>query len=144
VGTIFHHTHLPLNKWFLALSILLNSKKAISNAQLGRDLGLPYKTAWSLASRIRSAMLTDAEQKTLFKDIVETDATRTGAKPRKGGPTGGEQGSKTSSRTKRVLVRSVSQRRSRAGIHSLDQTVFGPSKLEICIAQEPNLVGGAQ
>src|SRR5208282_2555444 len=38
VGTIFHHTHLPLQKWFLAISIILNAKKGIAARQLGRDL----------------------------------------------------------------------------------------------------------
>src|ERR1700722_450189 len=39
VGTIFQHSHLPLQTWFLALAIMLNAKKNVSNAQLGRDLG---------------------------------------------------------------------------------------------------------
>src|SRR5688572_28867573 len=67
VGTIFHHTHLPLQTWFLALAIMLNAKKNVSNAQLSRDLGLPYKTAWALALHIREAMLTDPEQQRLFQ-----------------------------------------------------------------------------
>ena len=28
VGTIFHHTHLPLQKWFLAIMLMLNAKRA--------------------------------------------------------------------------------------------------------------------
>src|SRR5882757_8602987 len=38
VGTIFHQTHLPLQKWFLAISLILNAKKGISSRQLARDL----------------------------------------------------------------------------------------------------------
>lgn len=83
VGTIFHHTHLPLQTWFLALAIMLNAKKNVSNAQLARDLNLPYKTAWSLALRIRAAMMLDPEQKRLFHGIVEMDETYIGGKPRK-------------------------------------------------------------
>lgn len=83
VGTIFHHTHLPLQTWFLALAIMLNAKKNVSNMQLSRDLGLPYKTAWSLALRIREAMLTDPAQRRLFQGIVEMDETYIGGKPRK-------------------------------------------------------------
>jgi transposase-like protein len=92
VGTIFHHTHLPLQTWFLALAIMLNAKKSVSNAQLGRDLGLPYKTAWSLSLRIRQAMLTDPEQKRLFNGIVEMDETYVGGKPRKGNTGSSGQG----------------------------------------------------
>jgi transposase-like protein len=84
VGTIFHHTHLPLQTWFLAIAIMLNAKKNISNLQLSRDLNLPYKTAWSLALRIRIAMLSDPAQKRLFHGIVEMDETYIGGKPRKG------------------------------------------------------------
>lgn len=83
VGTIFHHTHLPLQTWFLAMAIMLNAKKNVSNAQLARDLNLPYKTAWSLALRIRTAMVTDPAQAQLFKGIVEMDETYVGGKPRK-------------------------------------------------------------
>lgn len=83
VGTIFHHSHLPLQTWFLAMAIMLNAKKNVSNAQLARDLDLPYKTAWSLALRIRTAMATDPEQTKLFEGIVEMDETYVGGKPRK-------------------------------------------------------------
>lgn len=83
VGTIFHHTHLPLQTWFLAMALMLNAKKNISNAQLARDLDLPYKTAWTLALRIRTAMFTDPAQKRLFQGIVEMDETYVGGKPRK-------------------------------------------------------------
>src|SRR5205085_1884172 len=58
------------------------------------DLGLPYKTAWSLAHRIREAMLSDPAQAELFKGIVEMDETFVGGKPRKGNERkGGGEGS---------------------------------------------------
>jgi len=81
VGTIFHHTHLPLQKWFLAISLILNAKKGIASRQLARDLELPVKTAWFLNMRIRQAMRAD---KSLLKGIVEMDETYIGGKPRKG------------------------------------------------------------
>jgi len=97
VGTIFHHTHIPLPTWFLALAIMLNAKKNISNAQLSRDLGLPYKTTWSLALRIREAMKTDPAQNRLFHGIVEMDEAYIGGKPRKGnaGSSGEAAGNKS-------------------------------------------------
>jgi transposase-like protein len=84
VGTIFHHTHLPLQTWFLAIALMLNAKKNLSNSQLARDLNLHYKTAWKLALRIRTAMLNDPKQERLFHGIVEMDETFIGGKPRKG------------------------------------------------------------
>jgi len=80
VGTIFHHTHLPIQKWLLAIALILNAKKGISSRQLARDLELPVKTAWSLSHRIRKAMKQDGE---LLSGIVEMDETYIGGKPRK-------------------------------------------------------------
>ena len=80
VGTIFHDSHLPLQKWFLAISLMLNAKKGISSRQLARDLELPVKTAWSMNHRIRKAMKQDNG---LLSGIVEMDETYVGGKPRK-------------------------------------------------------------
>jgi transposase-like protein len=80
IGTIFHDTRLPLQKWFLAISLMLNAKKGISSRQLARDLELPVKTAWSLSHRIRNAM---QEDQGLLSGIVEMDETYIGGKPRK-------------------------------------------------------------
>jgi transposase-like protein len=55
-GTIFHDTHLPLWKWFLATYLLCESKKGMSANQISRTLGVSYKTAWYLCHRIRAAM----------------------------------------------------------------------------------------
>ena len=79
VGTIFFDSRLPMQKWFLAIALMLNAKKGISSRQLARDLELPVKTAWSLAHRIRKAMKDDG---TLLTGIVEVDETYIGGKPR--------------------------------------------------------------
>lgn len=81
VGTIFHHTHLPLQKWFLALSLILNAKKGISSRQLARDIEVTKNTAWSMQMRIREAMI---DQGTLLSGVIEMDETYIGGKPRKG------------------------------------------------------------
>lgn len=80
VGTIFHHTHLPLQKWFLAISLVLNAKKGISARQLSRDLEVNKNTAWYMGMRIRKAMF---EQGELLRGVVEMDETYIGGKPRK-------------------------------------------------------------
>jgi transposase-like protein len=56
VGTIYERSHIPLTKWFLATHLLCSSKKGMSAHQLGRMLGMPYKTAWFMAHRIREGM----------------------------------------------------------------------------------------
>ena len=83
VGTIFHHTHLSLQKWFLAISLILNAKKGVSALQLSRDLKVNKNTAWRIAMQIRRAM-TQAEQREMLTGIVEMDETYVGGKPRKG------------------------------------------------------------
>jgi transposase-like protein len=81
VGTIFHKTHLDLQKWFLAISLILNAKKGMSARQLARDLEVNRNTAWYMGMRIRKAMF---EDKDLLQGIVEMDETYIGGKPRKG------------------------------------------------------------
>ena len=42
-GTVFHGTKISLQKWFLALGLILNAKKGVSSHQLARDLELNQK-----------------------------------------------------------------------------------------------------
>ena len=51
VGTIFHHTHMPLQKWFLAVMLILNARKGLSSMQLSRDLKVNKNTAWRIVCR---------------------------------------------------------------------------------------------
>ena len=85
VRTIFHHTHMPLQKWFLAASIILNAKKGVSARQLARHLKVNRNTAWRIAMKIREAMA-EREHRELLHRIVEMDETYIGGKPRKSGP----------------------------------------------------------
>lgn len=72
VGTIFHHTHLPCQKWFLAVVLMLNAKKGLSGRQLSRDLKVNKDTAWRISMKIREAMEEPA-QKELLTGLVEMD-----------------------------------------------------------------------
>lgn len=56
VGTVFEGSHVPLNKWLMAIHLMCASKKGISAHQLHRMLGVQYKTAWFMCHRIREAM----------------------------------------------------------------------------------------
>lgn len=55
-GTLFHDSHLPLQKWFAAIALMCEGKKGISANQMKRHLGVTYKTAWFMCHRIRKAM----------------------------------------------------------------------------------------
>jgi transposase-like protein len=72
-GTIFKDTHLSLQKWFVAIYLMIESKKGMSANQMKRTLNVSYKTAWYLCHRIRAAMLTEAGKQ--LKGIVEVDET---------------------------------------------------------------------
>ena len=54
-GTLFHDSHLPLQKWFMAMALISEAEK-VSALQVGRHIGVAYKTAWHLCHRIRKAM----------------------------------------------------------------------------------------
>lgn len=87
-GTIFHDSHLPLWKWFLAIYLMTESKKGISANQLSRSLAVSYKTAWYLCHRIRKAIV-ELKDKPMLDGIVEVDETYVGGKydrRRKRGP----------------------------------------------------------
>lgn len=77
-GTVFHDSHLPLWKWFLATYMMVESKKGMSANQLKRTLGVSYKTAWYLCHRIRSAM--DVANPVLLSGTIEVDETYVGGK----------------------------------------------------------------
>jgi transposase-like protein len=55
-GTIFHDSHLPLNKWFSAIALLCDSKRDMTVNQLRVELGVQYKTAAHVTSRVRQAI----------------------------------------------------------------------------------------
>ncbi len=82
VDSIFHDTHLPLWKWFLATMLLCESKKGMSSCQIQNSLGVSYKTAWYLTHRIRAAMQ-EVEPRQKLSGTVEVDETYVGGKPRR-------------------------------------------------------------
>jgi len=79
-GTIFHDTHLPLTKWFLATFLICQSRKGMSANQLKRMLRINYRTAWYLCHRIRHAMAEANPEK--LDGVVEMDETYIGGKRR--------------------------------------------------------------
>jgi hypothetical protein len=82
-GTVYERSHIPLHKWLLAFRLMASSKKGISAHQLGRTLGITYKSAWFMAHRVREAMADPApspmggEGKT-----IEADETYIGKRKR--------------------------------------------------------------
>lgn len=75
-GTIFHKSSTPLTLWFHALFLFYVSKNGISAAELSRQLGVGYKTAFRMGHQIRSVMKDEG----LLSGIVEVDETYIGGK----------------------------------------------------------------
>jgi transposase-like protein len=56
VGTIFEDSPIALDKWLIALWMLVNCKNGISSYEVGRDLGITQKSAWFVLHRLRLAL----------------------------------------------------------------------------------------
>lgn len=57
-GTIFHQSHIPLQKWFWAIFLMATSSKGISMLNLRRHLGIKsYRAVWLMGHKIRHAMI---------------------------------------------------------------------------------------
>ena len=80
--TIFAKTRVPLQKWFLAIGLVVHAKKSLSSCQLARDVELTQPTALYILHRIRAEMASD--QRPLLQGIIEADETYVGGRPRKG------------------------------------------------------------
>ena len=82
-GTLFHDSHLPLQKWFMAMALMCEAKKGMSALQISRHIGVAYKTAWYLCHRIRKAMEElNAEPLGGQGQVVEIDETWLGGSKR--------------------------------------------------------------
>jgi transposase-like protein len=83
-GTIFHDSRIPLSKWFMAISLIMDAKKGISALQLKQHLGLgSYQTAWHMTHRIREAMQDTSGSK--LTGVIEIDETYIGGKAKRRG-----------------------------------------------------------
>lgn len=66
VRTIFHKTKIDLQRWFLAIDLVLNARKDISARQLSQIIDVNKNTGQLILSRIRKAL---REQNTLLTDF---------------------------------------------------------------------------
>src|SRR5215207_1632016 len=64
VGTLFHHTRLPLQKWFLAIHLVSGK---IPARELARSLGVNKNTASRISREIKRAWR-EPEQRTLLSE----------------------------------------------------------------------------
>jgi transposase-like protein len=77
-GTMLHDTHLPLQKWIVAVYLMIESPKGMSAMQIKRSLNVAYQTSWYLCHRIRAAIRESYPFP--LKGLVEVDETFVGGK----------------------------------------------------------------
>ena len=71
-GTIFERSHVPLNKWVLAMYMVVTEREGISSVQLSKEIGVTQKTAWSMLGRLREAC---GDDHVSLRGIAEIDKT---------------------------------------------------------------------
>ena len=79
-GTVFEDSALGLDKWLVALWLIVNCKNGISSTEIARDLGITQKSAWFMAHRLRFALHHGSFDK--LSGEVEVDETFIGGKAR--------------------------------------------------------------
>ncbi len=126
-GTVFHGTKIALQKWFIAIALIVNAKKSLSSHQLARDLSLNQKTAWYIMTRIRAEMAKKGGA--LLQGIIEADETYIGGKPRKHGKYKDKEPSKRGRGTKKTPVVGAVQRGGKV-IAQVSQNLSGRHILE--------------
>jgi len=85
-GTIFEHTKLPLTTWFLAIYLLTQTKTGMSALALRRQLGVNYRTAWTLKHKLMQTM-SEREESRQLQHVIQVDDAFLG-----GERTGGKRG----------------------------------------------------
>ena len=91
-GTVFHGTRTKIQKWFLAIYWMASTPKAPSASELERQLGVTYKTAWTIRQKIVRAM-SRRDGELLLCGLVEMDEAFVGGRER--GTRGRQAGRKT-------------------------------------------------
>lgn len=79
-GTIMEDSPIGLDKWLMAMWLIVNCKNGISSYEIHRDIGVTQKTAWFLDHRIRMTLHGDTDTK--LSGTVEANETFIGGKAR--------------------------------------------------------------
>lgn len=60
-GTIFQDSKISMRDWFIAIYIIINSKKGISSCGLATKIGKTQKTAYYMMTKLRTVLDIDNE-----------------------------------------------------------------------------------
>lgn len=79
VGTMFHRSHVPLQKWFYALYLFTTTRHGVPAKELQRQLGISYPSALRMAHKIR-VFMGNVDGIPPMTDHVEVDETYVGGR----------------------------------------------------------------
>jgi transposase-like protein len=77
VGTVMEDSPIGLDKWLVAIWLIVSAKNGISSYELHRALGVTQKSAWFLGHRIRLSLQSGGG---IFSGQVEVDETYIGGR----------------------------------------------------------------
>jgi len=80
-GTIFANRKLPIQTYLYAIALFVDATKGLSACQLSRDLNVQYKTAFTLAHKIRESLQIQ-KQLFLLSGEIHIDGTYVHSAPR--------------------------------------------------------------
>jgi transposase-like protein len=80
VGTIFEDSPIGLDKWLVAMWMLVNCKNGVSSHEMHRAIGVTQKSAWFMLQRLRLAMQDEVTAQLGGSGPVEMDETFVGGK----------------------------------------------------------------
>lgn len=78
--SVFEDSPIPLDKWLVAVWLVVNCKNGISSYEIMRDVKVTQKSAWFMLHRIRLAMRDGSFEKIGGNGPVEIDETFVGGK----------------------------------------------------------------
>ena len=81
VGTVMEDSAIPLDKWLVAMWMILNCKNGVSSCEIAKDVRVSQKSAWFMLHRIRLTMQDETLGSKLSGE-VEADETFIGGKAR--------------------------------------------------------------
>jgi transposase-like protein len=79
--SVFEDSPIPLDKWLIAVWLVVNCKNGVSSYEIMRDLKVTQKSAWFMLHRIRLALKSGSWEKMGGGGPVEVDETFVGGKP---------------------------------------------------------------
>jgi transposase-like protein len=79
-GTLMEDSPISIDKWLVALWLIVNCKNGVSSCEVAKDIGVTQKSAWFVNHRIRMALHNGSIEKA--SGHVEADETFIGGKAR--------------------------------------------------------------